>query len=456
MLKNKKRLYLDYGGVMSSLIGREGLSRPRLVKFAPAAERAVMALAGRVKTAQVGFADLPGDSKTARAVKKTALSLRGKFEYLVVLGIGGSALGPRALIDALSPPFYNLRSGSSRGGWLKVFIADNISPEFIKGLFEVVPLSKTFFNVITKSGSTSETLSVFSAVLKKLKRRFGREWKRRIAVTTDPENGFLRNFARENSLISFPIPPNVGGRFSVLSPVGLFPAACAGINVTKLLEGASSVKKLCFGKNLFKNPAAMFAAVHFLFYGRGRKINVFMPYSESLATFSGWFAQLWAESLGKKYDLKGRKIFAGPTPVKAKGVTDQHSQLQLYTEGPQDKVITLLSVDRQASVKIPAIGGFVFGGRNMRELFRAEETGTRLSLAQAKRPVLSVNLPEVSPFYLGQLIMALETATAIYGEMLGIDTFNQPGVEYGKVIAKKILAGEKIGTAGKNAGKYIV
>jgi glucose-6-phosphate isomerase len=156
---------------------------------------------------------------------------------------------------------------------------------------------------------------------------------------------------------------------------------------------------------------------------------------------SDWFAQLWAESLGKKKDLKGKDVFVGPTPVKAKGVTDQHSQLQLYTEGPQDKVVTLLSADDVGSFKVPKLGDFVFTGRDIAELFKAEEAGTALSLAEARRPVLTISMPEVTAFYLGQLIMMLEAATAVYGEMLGINTFDQPGVEYGKIIAKGILSG---------------
>jgi len=166
-----------------------------------------------------------------------------------------------------------------------------------------------------------------------------------------------------------------------------------------------------------------------------------MPYEEKLATVSDWFAQLWAESLGKKKDLKGKDVFVGPTPVKAKGVTDQHSQLQLYTEGPQDKVVTLLSVEDIDSFKVPKMGDFIFGGRDIAELFKAEEAGTALSLTEASRPVVTIKMPKVSVEYVGQLIMMLEAATAIYGEMLGINTFDQPGVEYGKVIAKKILAG---------------
>lgn len=183
-----------------------------------------------------------------------------------------------------------------------------------------------------------------------------------------------------------------------------------------------------------------------------------MPYSESLKTISDWFAQLWAESLGKKEDLKGNKVFVGPTPVKAKGVTDQHSQIQLYTEGPQDKVITFISVDKMKQLKIPKLENF-FGGFDLAKLFKAEELGTKLSLIKAARPAMTVHIPEISAYYVGALLYMLEVSTAIYGEMLNIDTFNQPGVEYGKRIAGEILAAKKNGPVKirkAESGKYCV
>ncbi|MDO9513148.1 MAG: glucose-6-phosphate isomerase [Elusimicrobiota bacterium] len=436
-----KRISVDYAPAMKDSIGAQGLGAAELRKIAPAVGAAVKKLNARRKSGEVGFAELPRDSKNASAIIKYADKLKGKCGCFVVLGIGGSALGPRALIDALAPSFYNLRDAAGRGGRPRIVIADNISPEFVRSVFEIAPLSNTVFNVITKSGTTSETLSVFAAALEGLKKKTGRSWKKHVVITTDPEKGFLREFAREHGIESFSIPSNVGGRFSGLSSVGLLPAAVAGIDIKKLLKGASDAEKICFQEDLLSNPAALYAAVHYLFYKKGRRINVFMPYEEKLATVSDWFAQLWAESLGKKKDLKGKDVFVGPTPVKAKGVTDQHSQLQLYTEGPQDKVVTLLSVEDIDSFKVPKMGDFIFGGRDIAELFKAEEAGTALSLTEASRPVVTIKMPKVSAEYVGQLIMMLEAATAIYGEMLGINTFDQPGVEYGKVIAKKILAG---------------
>ena len=420
---------------MTDAIGAGGISGSSLLKISSSVKRAVKKLNARRASGEAGFAELPGDLKNAADIKKYADKLKGKCRCFTVLGIGGSALGPRALIDALALPFYNMRSTKGRGGRPQIIIADN---------------------VITKSGTTSETLSIFAAALKLLKKKKGKSWKKHLVLTTDPDKGYLREFARKNGIDSFAIPSNVGGRFSTLSSVGLLPAAVAGVDIKELLRGAGEAEKICFNENLFKNPAALYAAAHYLFYKKGRRINVFMPYSENLGTVSEWFAQLWAESLGKKKDRKGRDVFVGPTPVKAKGVTDQHSQLQLYTEGPQDKVVTLLSVDNIGSFKIPKMGDFVFGGRDISELFKAEEAGTALSLRQAQRPVITIKMPEVTARYLGQLVMMLEAATAIYGEMLNINTFDQPGVEYGKIIAKKILGGNGKKAKPRGADKYRV
>ncbi|MBA3064899.1 glucose-6-phosphate isomerase [bacterium] len=435
-----KRISVDYSASLSGAIGAGGLSEGDLSKISASVKTAVKKLNARRASGEVGFAELPDDFKNASDIKKYADKLKGKCRNFAVLGIGGSALGPRALIDALAPSFYNMRDLAGRGGRPRIIIADNISPEFVKGIFDIAPVSDTVFNVITKSGTTGETLSIFSAALAMLKKKTGKSWKKHIVITTDPEKGYLREFARKNGIDSFSIPSNVGGRFSTLSSVGLLPAAAAGIDIKKLLKGAGDAGKFCFKEGLKDNPAALYAAMHYLFYKRGRRINVFMPYSENLATVSEWFAQLWAESLGKKKDRNGRDVFVGPTPVKAKGVTDQHSQLQLYTEGPQDKVVTLLSVEGIGSFKIPKLGDFVFGGRDISELFKAEEAGTALSLGEARRPVITIKMPEVTPEYVGQLLMMLMAATAIYGEMLNINTFDQPGVEYGKIIAKKILS----------------
>ncbi len=434
-------LEVNYSGAMAPVLGKSGISIKQLKSYGKIARRAVEKLISQRRSGQIGFADLPYDRKNALKIKRFAQTLRGKFDSMVVIGIGGSALGTSALIDCLKPPFHSSMSGSAREGWLSVIVADNISPEFMRGILGKIPLARTIFNVVTKSGSTSETLSVFSIVKEIMRKSFGADWRRRFVITTDSESGFLRGFAEKNKLASFSVPSNVGGRFSVFSSVGLLPAASAGINIEKLLAGAASMDKVCFNKDFLKNPAAVYAAIHHILYKKGRKINVLMPYWESLKTVSSWFAQLWAESLGKRKDIRGRDVFVGPTPVKAKGVTDQHSQLQLYAEGPSDKVVTFISVDRFKDIKIPKISDFVFGGKTLGQLLKAEEYGTKFSLLNAERPFISIRIPEIKEFFIGQLLYFFEVSTAIYGELLGINTFNQPGVEFGKKIAKEILRG---------------
>ena len=440
----KKKISLNYGCALKKVVGKEGISKKELQKFSSTFKKGLFSLSQKRTKKIIGFADLPYEKKLCEKIIKKAQQLRGHYDCMVVLGIGGSALGTSAVLEAIKGSFFNHKPGGEREGWLKVIVADNISPDFISEIFDLIPFERTCFSVITKSGTTSETISTFAHALNLAKRRFGGDWKRRFVFITDPEKGFLRELARKEKVESFEIPPNVGGRYSVLTPVGLFPLACAGVNIRKLLEGAASFDRVCFEKNLFKNPAGIFASIHYLLYKKGKRINVFMPYVEKLKTLSDWFAQLWAESLGKQKNTYGKDIFIGPTPVKAKGVTDQHSQLQLYTEGPFDKVITFITCQKfENDIKIPEIGKFEFSKKSFFKLLKAEETGTMFSLLKAGRPFLEISLHKVDEFYIGQIIFMLEVATALWGEFANLNAFNQPGVEFGKIIAKKILVNDR-------------
>ena len=221
-------------------------------------------------------------------------------------------------------------------------------------LRDVIDPARTIFNVITKSGSTSETMSQLLWATALLKESVGEAWRDHIIATTDAEKGNLIKIAKENALRTFYVPDGVGGRFSELCPVGLLAAAVCGIDIEELLAGAAYMDGLCSEHDVLKNPAYMLAALEVLAMEQGCNISVLMPYADSLRFMSDWYAQLWAESLGKRYALDGSEIHAGQTPVKALGVTDQHSQVQLYTEGPFDKVITFLGVDRyRTEVVIP-------------------------------------------------------------------------------------------------------
>jgi glucose-6-phosphate isomerase len=264
-----------------------------------------------------------------------------------------------------------------------------------------------------------------------------------LVFTTDPDEGTLRALGETMGVPTFELPDGVGGRFSVLSSVGLAPAALLGIDVRTLLAGAADMAETIGATTAWDNPACLFAGVHYLedtVYGR--RVCVMMPYSARLRDVSDWYRQLWAESLGKSVDRQGRRVTVGPLPVKALGVTDQHSQLQLYAEGPDDKVITFLGVGDFAQPVIPPAPGAGAGpeadalgylsGHTLAELMWAEQKATAWALAQKGRPSLTITLPRVDAFSIGSLLYMLQMATAVAGELYDVDAFDQPGVELSK------------------------
>jgi len=290
--------------------------------------------------------------------------------------------------------------------------------------------------VITKSGKTSETMSQMMYVASAIE-KVGLALKDHIIATTDEKNGELVKIVQKEGLKSFIIPSDVGGRFSELTPVGLLPAAVCGHDIRAMLEGAAYMDELCMRET--GNPAAFYALLHVLGMKKGFNISVMLPYADSLKYMSDWYAQLWAESLGKRYGTDGSEVFAGQTPVKALGVTDQHSQIQLYTEGPFDKIVTFLKVDKfRNDLEIPAALTYIDAisflcGKTFGQLLEAERSATEYALCKAGRANITIALSEVNAYTVGGLLYFFEMATAYAGEMLGINAFDQPGVEEGKV-----------------------
>lgn len=385
------------------------------------------------------FYDTVFDDRWRDGISDAAEGIADRFDALVVLGIGGSALGLRCAAQALLPPFWNLLANGERSGRPRLFVCDNIDPETFSGLMDLVDLSATCFVVISKSGRTTETAAQLFLVLDALQRSLGDRWRDHLVVITDPASGELRPFVDREQLRSFPLEPKLGGRFSVLSPVGLFPAACLGIDIAGLVEGARTMARRCADGDLETNPAyAIGGYHHWLNTRKGKRISVMLPYADALALFSDWYAQLWAESLGKQ----GK----GQTPVKALGATDQHSQIQLYMEGPPDKVITFVGVEdfrvAQRSTRIERVeGAFDFlRGHDLGAILQAEQAATSQALAKAARPCLTVTLPMVNAHHLGELFMVYEIATAFAGALAGINPFDQPGVEMGKVLTRERLS----------------
>ena len=390
----------------------------------------------------VGFVDLPSDEALLDQVERFASGARGKYDDVVILGIGGSALGPIALRTALRPSSWNLLDDKSRGGYPRLHVLDNVDPETIDALLRHLRLERTLFVVTSKSGGTAETMDQFLIVHDRLTRA-SLDVTKQMVFITDPKQGALRPLAERLSVPALDIPASVGGRFSVLTPVGTLPAALIGIDVRSLLSGAAAMAKRCESPELATNPAGVYAMLQWLAdTSLAKKIVVFMPYSDPLRDFAAWFVQLWAESLGKQRP-DGTSV--GSTPLAALGATDQHAQVQLFMEGPADKTVTFVAVDnRGTDVIIPSAFADVkelgyLGGHTLAELIDIEQRATAGALAKRGRPNMTIHLDRVDAAHVGELMMLLEIATAYAGQLYGIDAFNQPGVELGKQFAYALL-----------------
>ena len=376
--------------------------------------------------------------ETVWLVKEYAAMTQGLFENILVLGIGGSALGGMAICEALLKPYWNVLTEEQRNKFPRIFFLDNIDPDQINGLLDILDLKKTLVNVITKSGSTAETMSQFMILKNRLQEEIGDNYVRHIVATTDQNAGILRQISNEEGYKTFVIPDDVGGRFSVFSAVGLLPFALVGIDIEEMMQGVKDMDLALKNTDVRHNIAAQNALIHYLMdTQKGKNMTVMMPYSSKLRYVSDWFVQLWAESLGKEKFVDGNKINIGQTPIKAIGVTDQHSQIQLYNEGPNNKIINFIRVKEfDSTVDIPKIFEFTgvgyLGGKTVNELINAEADATKVSLVDYQRPNVTITMDKINPYNMGQLLYMLEVQTAIAGELYGIDTFNQPGVEQAK------------------------
>jgi len=379
------------------------------------------------------------NEETLWYVKEYASMVRGRFDNVLVLGIGGSALGGLAVTEALLKPYWNLLTPEQRDNFPRIFFLDNIDPDTMSGLFEFLDFKKTLVNVITKSGSTAETMSQFMIVKDLLVKAVGEdEYRKHVVATTDKQTGVLRQIAEQEGYKTFVVPDDVGGRFSVFSAVGLLPFALAGIDIDEIMNGIKDMDLALKNTDINENIAAQNALIQFLMdVKKGKNLSVMMPYSSRLKYISDWYVQLWAESLGKSENLQGEHVHIGPTPIKALGATDQHSQIQLYNEGPNDKIINFIRVENfDTTLEIPKIFEYTgigyLGGKTINSLIDAEADSTRVSLSDYARPTVTITLPKIDGYHVAQLLYMLEVQTAIAGELYNINTFNQPGVEQAK------------------------
>ena len=405
----------------------------------------------RRNAGELGFLALPGDAALHAQSTEFATRTRGKFDDIVVLGIGGSALGPIALRTALRKPYWNMLSAGDRDMKPRMHVLDNLDPVTITALLNQVTLERTLFVVTSKSGGTAETMAQYLVVRETLESH-KLAVRDHIVFVTDPSKGALRPVANAEKIPALDIPANVGGRFSVLCPVGILPAALIGIDTAGLLAGAGEMAQKCLSPQLRENPAAVFATLQYLADVKaGKRIHVMMPYSDALRDCASWFVQLWAESLGK---IRPDKVSVGPTPLASLGATDQHSQVQLFMEGTADKTITLISVPRKkGDVQIPKLHQDIpelayLGGHALGEVLDVERRATAGALARRGRPNMTIELDAVDAWHMGALFMLLQAATIYAGAMYGVNPLDQPGVELGKNFTYAIM-----GRPGSDAAK---
>jgi glucose-6-phosphate isomerase len=381
---------------------------------------------------ELGFTQLPFQDETIELIRSLDICER-EWENVVLVGIGGSSLGTSALFKALKPINYNLFPYEARKG-PKLFVLDNPDPELCWSVLQNIKKEKTIFLIISKSGETIESVAYFYIILDILK-----DLQRNILIITTLNKGFLWQKAENLKIKLLPFPENVAGRYSVLSIVGLLPLYLLKVDISSLLKGARSIAEFLHQRLEKENPSVLSASLLVGLFERGKKIQVIMPYASSLYEMTLWYCQLWAESLGKKVF----NFSWGQTPFPALGAVDQHSQLQLWVDGPKDKVVSFWEVQKfRKDLKVPELGFSEFyylEGKNLSQLLRTEKKATEKSLAMNGVPSMTYLIPEINPFFMGQLIYLLELQTVIAGEIIGVNPFDQPGVELGKKLTKEYM-----------------
>jgi glucose-6-phosphate isomerase len=435
---------LAYGRMLQDgLDGRHGLPRSRLAELAAGFSAVQDEVRRRRGAGEYGFYGLVDQGPTIRQITGFAEGLGQAHDHVLVLGIGGSALGTKALLTALKPPAWNEWDDEGREFYPRLTVLENVDPTTIAAALRRIDPRRVLVNVISKSGGTAETMAQYLVVRAWLEEALGDAAFRHLVFTTDPSRGALRELAARESIATLDVPPDVGGRFSVLSPVGLLPAALAGIDIGSLIAGARRAIDRAESDDLLRNPAALYAALHWAAdTDLAARIHVLMPYTDRLREFAEWYRQLWAESLGKRLNREGRTVHVGPTPLAAVGATDQHSQVQLFMEGPFDKVITFVRVERfgedvpiptpdPSSPPLPPDLAYL-PSHSLGELLNAEYEATSAALAEMGRMSCTLHLPELTAETVGEAIMFYQLATGYAGAWYGIDPFDQPGVELGK------------------------
>jgi glucose-6-phosphate isomerase len=365
--------------------------------------------------------------------------LEGRFEDVLLIGIGGSTWGTIALQAALCHGWWNDRA-ELRGGRPRFHVLDNSDPDALREALACLDPARTLVNVVSKSGTTAESAANFMAATAWLIAALGEGWREHLVLTTDAGKGLLQRIAAREGVAVLDIPPTTGGRFSLLTNVGLFPAALLGLDVKALLAGAEALTLDAATAPLERNRVLQASAASWLWFQQLGSVHVIMPYARRLRYVANWYVQLWGESLGKRVDRQGRVVHSGSTPLGALGAADQHSLLQLFMEGPLDKLVSFVRVEKfQAPSPIPQT--FMddpelayLAGHDMASLINAEQVSTAEALRVAGRGSRALILPSLDAYWLGQLFQFFMLETFVNGELLDINTFDQPGVEAGKLL----------------------
>ena len=368
--------------------------------------------------------------------------------YLVVVGIGGSNLGTIAVQEAILGKTYNQKTSG-----LKVMYADTVDPDMMKAVISIIePVLQRGENVIingvSKSGGTTETIANFEVLIELLK-KYVENYQQFVVVTTDKNSKFW-NLSIEHGFGVLEIPKKVGGRFSVFSPVGLFPLGMLDIDIEMLMKGAKEIRDFCLSADITDNPAAVSAGSIYLHYLNKISIHDVFLFSTDLESVGKWYRQLMGESIGKEYNLENKQVFTGITPTVSIGSVDLHSMAQMYLGGPYDKFTTFITVENNFSnISIPnkqEYEDLVKGiqGRSLKDVMDAILVGTQKAFEKKKRPFMEIKLPDKSAYYIGQLLQFKMLEMMYLGSLMGVNTFNQPNVEEYKIETKAILEG-KIG-----------
>ena len=376
----------------------------------------------------LGWVTLPSDTteELLADIEKQAAFIRSRSELLVTVGIGGSYLGGRAVIEALQDPFLSFKPGVDQTR--VIYAGHTLSEDYTASLMQLLDNHDYSVAVISKSGTTTEPAVAFRLLKQHLEKKYGKEEARtRIVAITDAEKGVLKKMSEEEGYKTYVIPDNVGGRFSVLTPVGLLPIAVAGFDVRKMIEGACAMQLLCVNPDADQNPAWRYAAVRNLLYSGNRTIELMVNYLPQLVYFSEWWKQLFGESEGKQ----GKGLF----PASVSFTTDLHSMGQYIQEGPETLFETVIHVENSIQkLKVPNDSGNKDGlnflaGKYLTEINHCAEEGTAIAHNDGGVPIIKVSIPEINERILGELIYFFEFACGLSGYTLNVNPFNQPGVE---------------------------